>query len=382
MSNPKLKFVAVYYGNPQSGINKKMVSQVLGLIKGNIDAELVYLGNKGENDVIVYDFVKFIPTKTPPYKSLLDKIAAMTSLRKGYEKVLLEGDKNEIIYLRNYLPTAWFVRAVKKSPKKIILELPSNLFGEALARKAYFFYAGLLLYHKQILKNVDLIIGTTTEIIYNHFDPEKYKVDKMIIGNGIQLDTVPLRKATTSASSAVFNFTCVAELSPFHGIDRIIRGMHLYKGKEVVNLHIVGKGSQWQTLKDLTEELKLTNVTFHGFLGGEKLNDIFEQTDLAIGSLAIHRSNVKTNSSLKAREYCARGLPFVNSGKDEEFGPDFPFIYEIESGESPVDIASFVDFLKKTVVLPDYKMKMRSYAVEALSWDSKMKKLADHILKN
>ncbi|MFT3947233.1 MAG: glycosyltransferase family 4 protein [Agriterribacter sp.] len=379
MANPKLKFVALYFGNPQSGINKKVISQVQGLRDSNIDAELIFLGNKGADEVFEQDFIKFLPTKTPPYKSFFDKLQAVRSLRMSYEKLFFEGDDKEVIYLRGYLPAFWFYKAVKKTRKKVILELPSNPFGEALSRKSYIYYLSLCLYHKPILKNLDLLIGTTTDLLYTNFNPEKYKVAKMVIGNGVNVNAMPLRKRETDLSGPEFNFTCVAELSPPHGIDRILRGLSEYKGKDIINLHIVGKGALLGSLKQLTEELKLKNVTFHGFLSGDKLNEIFEETDLALAPLAIHRSDVTTNSSIKAREYSARGIPFAISGMDEEFPEGTSFVYHIESNETSVDVEAFIDFMKKVIKMPGYKEEMREYAVQNLSWDIKMKKLAEFI---
>lgn len=381
MANLKLKLVAIYYGNPQSGVNKKVIYQVQGLAKSGIDAELVFLGNKRDGEVFTHNFINFLPTKTPPYKSFFDKLDALRSLRRSYEKVLLEGDEKEIIYLRNYVPAYWFYRAVKKSKKKVVLEMPSNHFQEALSRKSYLFYLSLCLFHKPILRNVDLIISVISEVIYKHFDPERYHIPTMVIGNGIQVEAVPLRKATTIASSSLFTFTCVAELSLPHGIDRLLHGLKAYKGKDIIHLNIVGKGPQFKRLQELVSELALTNVVFHGFLSGEKLDAILEQTDLAIGALAIHRSNIEYASILKAREYCARGIPFINSGKDEEFPEDFPFVHAIKSNEDPIDVASTVEFLKKVVEIPDYKIKMRDYATNVLSWDIKMKKLAAYLRK-
>ncbi|PVD50279.1 hypothetical protein DC498_20780 [Terrimonas sp.] len=381
MAEYKLKLVAIYYGTPQSGVNKKVIYQVQGLAKNGINAEVLFLGNQGEKDVFEHEFIKFLPTQSPPYKSFIDKLNAIRSLKQSYQKVLLEGDDNEIIYLRNYVPARWFYKALQKTKKKVILEILSNNFQEALWRKSYFYYLSLCLYHRAILKNVNLIIGVTSEVIYKHFNPEKYGVSKMVIGNGIKVEAVPLRKKTTDTDNAVFNFTCVAELSPPHGVDRLLRGLQNYTGRDNVILHIVGRGSEFQNLKNLAEELALSNVVFHGFLSGEKLDDILEQTDLAIGALAIHRSNIIYSSILKAREYCARGIPFVNSGKDEEFPESFPYVHAIESAETPVEIAPLVEFVKRVVEIPGYKQNMRTYATDVLSWDVKMNTLAQFIKK-
>ncbi len=379
MADLKLKLVAIYFGNPKSGITRKVVNQVSGLIKHGINAEVLFLGNKKENEKFEQAFVRFEPVKGPPYRSFKEKLESLKSFRRSYEKILLEGDEQEIIYLRNYLPAYWFYRAVKKSKKRIVLELPSNHFKETLARKSYFYYLGICLFHKPILKNVDLIVSVTREIIDLHFNAQKWNIPCMIIGNGIDVSTVPLRQRSTPAVSKEYVFTCVAEYTPPHGIDRLLRGLQQYKGEYIIKLNIVGSGTELGKLKELTSQLEIKNVTFHGYLSGKELDAVFEDTDLAIGALAMHRTGIVYSSILKAREYCARGIPFVNSGKDEEFPESFHFVHQIKSSEEPIDIQELVEFVRKVAVIPDYKNQMRQYAINVLSWDIKMKKLSEYL---
>ena len=378
MQGLKLKLVAVYFGKPQSGITKKVTYQVRGLIKHGINAEVLFLGNKKENDKYE-SFIQFLPVMAPPYRSFKEKLDSLKSFRKCYEKILLEGDEQEIIYLRNYLPTFWFYKAVKKSKKRIVLELPSNSHKETLVRKSYFYYLGICLFHKPILRNVDLIISVTREIIDLHFNSQKWKIPCMIIGNGIDMNAVPLRQRSTPAVSKEYVFTCVAEFVSFHGIDRLLRGLQQYRGEHAIRLNIVGTGTEMGNLRALVDQLELPNVVFHGFLSGKELDAIFEETDLAIGALAVHRISIEYASILKAREYCARGIPFVNSGKDEEFPETFPFVHQISSSEEPVDVSELVEFIKRVAVIPDYKDQMRQYASDVLSWDIKMKKLSSYL---
>jgi glycosyltransferase involved in cell wall biosynthesis len=379
MPGLKLKLVAIYFGNPKSGISRKVIHQVGGLIKYGINAAVLFLGNKKENEEVEQPFIQFLPVKGPPYRSFKEKFDSLKSFRKNYEKILLEGDEQEIIYLRNYLPAFWFYKAVKKSKKRILLELPSNHFKETLARKSYFYYLGICLFHKPILRNVDLIISVTSEIIDLHFNPQKWNIPCMIIGNGIDVNAVSLRQRSIPAVSKEYVFTCVAEFTLPHGVDRLLRGLKQYRGAYTIKLNMVGSGSELRNLQELAAQLELPNVIFRGYLSGKELDAIFEDTDLAIGALAIHRSGIEYSSILKAREYCARGIPFVNSGKDEEFPESFPFVHQIRSSEEPIDINELVEFVRKVAVIPGYKTQMRQYAADVLAWDVKMKKLSGYL---
>lgn len=73
-------------------------------------------------------------------------------------------------------------------------------------------------------------------------------------------------------------------------------------------------------LKALVDKLNLRKyVIFHGPQHGDALTKIFESSNIAVDSLGRHRSNNEYNCSLKSKEYCARGLPFVKSHKDDAF---------------------------------------------------------------
>ena len=74
------------------------------------------------------------------------------------------------------------------------------------------------------------------------------------------------------------------------------------------------------------------------------------------------------NCSLKAREYCARGLPFISSSLDSDFDPNFKFRFKCEVNENPIDINSVIKFYKQLNWNTEKQDKLISFAVEHLSW--------------
>ena len=78
-------------------------------------------------------------------------------------------------------------------------------------------------------------------------------------------------------------------------------------------------------------------VIFHGQKMNEELDELFNEADFAIGSLARHRSGIDKIKTLKNREYAARGIPFIYSETDEDFDP-MPYIMKVPADESPIDI--------------------------------------------
>ena len=167
---------------------------------------------------------------------------------------------------------------------------------------------------------------------------------------------------------------CVANISRWHGLDRLIRGLGAYHGPTRVTLHIAGDGSELPNLKKIINQLDITDqVIFHGLTTGKDLDDLFNICHIAVGSLGMHRKGLTQTSELKAREYCARGIPYIIACADPDFPDDFPYLYRFLSDESPVDIERIIEFTQKVYKDPEHPQKMRAYAVEHLDWSVKMK---------
>jgi len=130
----------------------------------------------------------------------------------------------------------------------------------------------------------------------------------------------------------------------------------------------------------LTKELNLEKyVIFHGTKTGEDLDKVVDECDIAFGSLGLHRI-LTDASTLKAREYCARGIPFVMASYDQDFSEAFPFVYRIPKDETPVDVSQVIKWYENLIKEhPKYSMEMRRYAEENLSWDAKMKPVIEKI---
>ena len=121
-------------------------------------------------------------------------------------------------------------------------------------------------------------------------------------------------------------------------------------------------------------------MIFHGALSGGRLNDLFNNCDLGIGTLGIHRKGVLINSSLKHREYCARGIPFVYSGSD----PDFDtcnFIKKYEEDESVIHLEELKTFYNKIETIKDPTI-IRDHAKNHLSWSHKIRPVIERVMNS
>jgi glycosyltransferase involved in cell wall biosynthesis len=207
-------------------------------------------------------------------------------------------------------------------------------------------------------------------------DPEKPHIT---IGNGFDVASVPARQPPAYTGDDL-HLLCVANVSRWHGLDRLFRGLATYNETPKVILHIAGDGAELPHLQQLTDELGISDrVVFHGFITGEALDALFDQCHLAVGSLGNHRKGLTQTSELKGREYCARGIPYITACGDPDFPADFPYILHLPPDESPIKIDQVLAFAKEVCADPDHPQRMRRYAEEHLDWSVKMKKLKDFL---
>ncbi|MEI3231140.1 MAG: hypothetical protein V8S24_07840 [Gordonibacter pamelaeae] len=75
-------------------------------------------------------------------------------------------------------------------------------------------------------------------------------------------------------------------------------------------------------MEKLVSELKLEDfIVFAGAATGSKLDAFFDDADVAVGSLGLHNRGF-LGLTMKSREYCARGIPFIYSFPEKGFNGD------------------------------------------------------------
>ena len=93
-----------------------------------------------------------------------------------------------------------------------------------------------------------------------------------------------------------------------------------------VHFNIFGEGHAYSDLVKLSKELMVSEyVHFHGFKNLSYILPYYQISHIAIGSIGLFRKDLKIAAELKAREYCAIGIPFISEGKDVDFLEDTSF---------------------------------------------------------
>lgn len=289
-----------------------------------------------------------------------------------------------------YIRKPWFMdgdlvlhmrRLKKENPGcKIILEIPT------------FPYDGEL--HSISMKPLELKDKYWRRFLRKYVDRiVTYSDDKRIFGiptinisNAFDMSDIKVANNKKYNPNEIHIMLC-ATLAYWHGYDRAIEGLHnYYKDNGTVDfiLHIVGDGEETEHFKKMISDYKLDNhVIMHGKKYGNGLDEIYGLCDIAFDSMGRHRSGVTYNSSLKGKEYAAKGLPIVSGVKTElDFDNTFGYYYRIPADESPVDfneISNFCNSIYSTESVEQIRTKIRSYAYNNYSYEIVMKKIGSYI---
>ncbi len=203
-----------------------------------------------------------------------------------------------------------------------------------------------------------------------------------LIGNGIQVASVPERTEVPIFDDSCLRLICVASLNYWHGVDRLIKAIATFNADDnplKVHLKIIGNGASMADLQKLTKTLGVQEyISFSGFLDGDELYREYETAHMAVGSLALFRKKLKSASELKSREYCAVGIPFMVVGDDPDFPKETRFRVQLPNRESISDLTDFFrNFDSKYLAFTP--SEIRKYAQENLDYSVKVMEILNAV---
>jgi len=300
----------------------------------------------------------------------------------------LEHIRNEIIelnikniYIRRIKPITpnlnSFLKYCKKNNIKVYYEFPDYPWYAPNPSEVFQYISYLYdrIAFVILKKHIDKVIGVSVRKDLN-------VKDTIIIKNGINLSNTPLTTRGIQESNNALHLVGVANVGFWHAYDRVIKGLRDYYNNNPnykVYFHIVGDGGALPELRRLTLECGLDQyVQFHGSKTEGDLDEIINKCDIGIGILGNHRKNLFGDSSLKNREYCARGLPFIIAAEDYDFNDSFKYNLRIPADETNLDVIQVMNFFNKLKsTSPNYSLEMRGFAEKNLTWESKLVKVVE-----
>lgn len=291
---------------------------------------------------------------------------------------LAKTQQYDYAYMRNKAINGTAIKAIqllKSKGCKIIVEIPSYGSTEKELSTARIYIRKMINYWgKQLPELVDLytLIG---------LDGGGYYLNRpaLNIRNGISVEQVPVKKNTKNNSVHIL---ALATMRIWHAYDRLIEGLATYNGKYDFVIDMVGRDADGslQAWMELAEKRGVANkVVCHGPLFGEELTKIFDTCEIAVATLGFHRNNLSCGSTLKIREYTARGIPFIYGYRDESLTGDETFALRLPATDEPVDMMKVEEWLTSIRKVEDITKVMRDYAQKKMSWESEFKKVISFV---
>lgn len=272
----------------------------------------------------------------------------------------------DLLYIRYPFSTPAFLNFIKRfRSDQVVIEMPTYPYQKEFKGLSRMFLSIDKYYSSKLKKYCK-------SIIHYGGEPEIFGVKTIKSSNGINSSRFPL---VQNHGVKGLKMIAVGKFNYWHGLDRLINGMYAIKEKDLLNdidLKIVGDGVVIYGLKKLVIELGLEDhVTFYGVKKGDELDLLFDQSNLGIGTLAIHRKDVIINSSLKHREYASRGLKFIYAGDDLDF-TDCEWAVNISASEEYVQIEEVIINLERDQT---EGVEIKKYSDEYLDWKVKISRI-------
>lgn len=330
--------------NQLFGVRAKILSQCRAFAKYGYQVDLVErcgaqtVVNTAETKTIV----KARKARINHYyfRSILDKQYQMMDIaeyvrERKYDACYIRYDFSDLGFIR-------LLKALKLRCGKIILELPTYPYDEE-NNKTALSRLKLLLdmhYRKQLHRYVDYICT------FYAGHERIFGIPTIVTPNGFDFSTMSLVHDALPTDG--LHVIAVSSMREWHGYERFLAGMRDYNqqgGKRKLIFHLVGNGRECPKYKKLADEYGLgESVVFEGALHGEALDAVYEKCAIGIDSLARHRSGIKVLSSLKSREYGAKGIPMINSCRIDILSDEFPYLLSVPADETPIDIHAVFGF--------------------------------------
>lgn len=368
------------------GVIEKIRGQAGAFRRAGFSLDILYPTNEGNIIIEKEDGSRSVYKGARPFytnKGLLSKL--LLHLRLAWfgpinfsycgKDIMAAGYKG--VYLRFYLPGQGLINFLKKlrsGNKNIILllEYPTLnvkqvLKGDITRRVSYFINQQRI----RTLNRLSDYIVTLTR------DRKLFGKPALFMPNGLDVSKISVLPVPAFEDPIIL-LGVASDCAHYHGYDKIIKGLHLYKNsgnRPGVRFIIVSSllGHNISNLRRMAAEYNLQNeVEFLDSMNRQELEAQYKKVHLGVGTLALHRVGLMDNYSLKHREYAAFGLPFVMSRGDEIFEKS-PYVMTVERDEEPLDIKKLVSFylrIRQTDL--NYTAAFRKSTEQLIIWDAQL----------
>lgn len=348
MLSNKYLYIAQWNFSLGNGISNKIASQVEAL--GQINPTDLCLI---EDDKLSFNGESIILKNN----SLLGRLVKYNALYS-----IIKKNNYDFLYVRHipgFNSVLFFLITLlvkNKNKIKINIEIPTYPFsGEDKSSRLNSFINHVVEKNYKRTINSITYMGTSCKKIWG--------INAIEFDNGVCIENYKLLEK--KQLDDCLHIIGVGSLDYWHGYDRIING--IAESEVKVIFHVVGDGKEFNALKALANKLGVDkNVIFYGKLHSDRLDAVFNAAHLAIDSLGRHRSGNNYNSSIKSKEYTARGIPFIQSHLDKAF-LNANFVLKIPADETNIKFDEIIHWYNNMNVTP---VDIRSFAIKHFQWQS------------
>ncbi|GAA5000597.1 glycosyltransferase family 4 protein [Acinetobacter puyangensis] len=352
-----------------SGVSKKIKSQIKAL---GCYAD-VYLASINDDYFIIQDVNGKVIEKI---KIVIHKYIEKYKIYNLLHDFIQKNNIN-VFYIRQFFSDFLFIRLLTK------LKIENHKIFNVLEIPTYPYDYESKTLIKKIFNGIDKFYRTKYYLVLDKIvtyssDQYIFDVPCINISNGIDEREI-LNNLLKIKKNASINFISVSSLQYWHGVDRFIEGLNNYYKNNpeiIVKIFIVGPDNEEsKSLKNKVKEYNIVKyVEFSGYMSGDKLEEIYQNSNVGLGSLGRHRTGIADLSSLKNKEYCAKGLPFIYSENDRDFDQT-QFIYKVSPDDKPIEIDSVIKWYNSHQFNSE---EIAEYAKKYI-WKNQMKVVLDDL---
>lgn len=389
----KLCYIFLSAGLKSDSVQKKVISQIRGLNDSGVECRGFFFTND-VNEVTVFDKnIILIPYPTTQ-KRFFNIIYQKKALLKFVKNYLIQNLKNdEYIYLRYPCVSYELYRIAKKFKNRIISEHQSKEIEEIKSLRnehpisinvskliSYFLYqfwpiCNELMWSKPYSKWLLAKVAVTNEI----GEYQAKNCNKVwVIPNGIETSNYNIRLSPQLEDKLKIIFLKgTSGNAPWNGIDRLVNSLDNYPNNKAIELYICGHIIEGEVPD--RDYIKQT-----GYLNSEELDNLISNMHFGFSTLCLYRKQLNEAAVLKAREYFARGLPFVYGYTDpdlENLESAKKYSLKVSNDDSLINFDEVMRFVISVYSDPLYVQKMRNIAIDNLDWKAKMNQLKINIIQ-
>lgn len=354
----------------QTGIMKKVFAEA----KVFSDRFDVYVWGFDDTDIVYYHNNEMTRVKSFRNKS---------ERREFYftELTSFAINNNAYAFYFRYSTTDFFLlgmlKRFRKNGIRSVIEIPTypyrGEFTGTLKRRMIYLLDFVL--RGKLHKYVERVV------VFTSSEKSIYKIPCINTMNGVDYDSV-IQVIHSDPDLSVIKMIAVSSMLPHHGYDRLLKGIKEYNASAddtKVEFYLVGTGPEYDSYKQYVDDNGLSDcVILCGHKIGSELDGLFEKSHVAVGSLGLHRIGLNSGSTLKNREYAARGLPVVYSTSDALLDGK-RYVLRVPEDESPVNVSSVVEFVKDLYKIKDVSDFIRNDSYGICDMHVVMKDVADYL---